>query len=713
MSNLNPQPVEPSSALVVARPDALKVLLEASTLLLASANADGVLSGIVELAQQVISADAYAVWRTHDGLKWRMLASHGLSPAYRTELHTQNSSAPMFQAVSDVEVDPSLSHFAEAYRAEGIRSMMVVPLQLQSRARESAHAATITFYWRAPRTFSDLDVAYALALGNLSAAALNLAELHQQYKREKTRLAFLAEASAVLASSLDYETTLQRVAHLAVPQIADWCTVHIVENGVPTKLVVAHADPAMLEFAQEYSARFPEKIRDDRGLGLVLRTGQTEVYPHITDEMLVAAIADPEQLAMVRKLKMASSILIPLRGHNNKILGAIRLLAAGSDSSFDDDDVQLAEDLALRAAAAIENAKLHRAVLDQKDRLTLSHAAARMGTWHWDIVHQQMAWSDEFRLIHGLKFNSASTAGAGPGLIHPADRDKVLKDFESAIAGNEEYVTTEHRAIGGEGRVFWVHSRGRIERDPDGKAIAILGITMDVTERRQSEEAMRKSEKLAAAGRLAATVAHEINNPLESIVNLVYLSRHTPGVPPEAAAFLATADEELTRIAQIVRQTLGFYREAVDPRNSDICRIVSETCDVYRQRIQGRSIRCEMDLEKGLQAFVIPGELKQVVANLIANAIDATEAGGHIKISVKRVHDKVAIIVEDNGSGIEQEHLPRLFEPFFTTKAEIGTGLGLWVTKGIVDKQDGEISINSSTDPVRHGTSITVTLPLA
>lgn len=699
------------SAVSVPASEGVQVLLDATAMLLARSSVDGVLSGIVDLAQQIIKADAYAVWRPYDRTTWRVLASSGLSESYRTEVQSADRNAPVFQFIPDVECDVTLQRFRESYRKEGIRSLLIVPLQLEDPLPDGPNAGTITFYWRTLRTPSDLDIFYASALANLSSAALNISQLHEQNLREKKRLAFLADASTLLASSLDYEDTLQRIAELAVPGIADWCTVHVVENGVPIRLVTAHADPAMLDYAKHYSTRFPDEIREDRGLGLVLRTGQSETYPHVTDEMLVAAIADPEQLEMVRKLGITSSILLPL-AWRGKVLGAIRLVAAGSKRSFNKDDLQLAEDLARRAAAAIENAQLHRAVLEQTDRLRLAHSAARMGTWHWDLVNEQLVWSDEFRDLHGLSHNSASTAGTGSGLIHPDDIEEVLHEVAAAVDSDAEYLASEHRAVAGDGRVFWIHSRGRIERDAEGKAIAIAGVSMDVTERHQAEEALRKTEKLAAAGRLAATVAHEINNPLESIVNLVYLCRNTADLPGEAAAFLATADQELARIAQIVRQTLGFYRESVDPRRSDICKIVSEIVDVYRPRILARSLAYSMDLEPDIFAIVIPGELKQVIANLVANAVDATEPGGQIQISVKRVGETIAIAVADTGSGIEDVHLSHVFEPFFTTKTDVGTGLGLWVTKGIVDKQGGSITVTSTTDPTAHGTTITVTLPL-
>jgi len=698
--------------LAVARPDALKMLLDASALLLARGDVAAVVPGILDLARQVIDADAYAVWRTYDTHTWKVLASHGLSPSYRTEIHTPVPRPAVFEAIPDVDDNPGLLEHSEAYRGEGIRSLLIVPLNLQNSLPDAPNSGTITFYWRTRRDFSEVDIAFASALANLSSAALNLAELNEQNQREKARLAFLAEASTALASSLDYETTLQRVAHLAVPQIADWCVVHIVDDGVPTRIVIAHSDPAMVELALEHSRRFPENLLEDRGLGRVLRTGKTEVLPWITDEMIDDALADPEQRSLIRGLRISSSILVPLKSRG-KVLGAIRMVAAGRDYSFNHDDVQLAEDLARRAGTAIENAQLHRAVLDQKDRLSLAHSAARMGTWHWDLLKQHMVWSDEFKELHGLRHNGASTAGAGTGLIHPDDFDEVMRGVNEMLASDAEFLSAEHRAMAADGRVFWVHSRGRIERDAGGKPIAIVGITMDVTDRHDAEDALRRTEKLAAAGRLAATVAHEINNPLESIVNLVYLSRHTPHLPQEAAGFLATADEELMRIAQIVRQTLGFYRESVDPRTSNICQIVSETLSAYRQRIQSRLLTCETDFDTELCARVIPGELKQVVANLIANAIDATDPGGRIGVSVKRGEECASITISDTGSGIEEAHRARLFEPFFTTKADVGTGLGLWVTKGIIEKQRGTISVSSSTDLAAHGTAITVTLPLA
>ncbi len=680
-------------------------------MLLASVSVDAVVAGIVGLARQIIQADAHAVWRTYDGHVWRVLAASGLSPEYRRELVAEERVVPKFQAIPDVMREEQLGPYEGIYRKEGIRSMLVVPLQLADPLPEGPNGGTITFYWRTPHEPSHLDIFYASALANLSSAALRISELHEQNQREKARLKFLAEASELLASSLEYEDTLERVAWLAVPHIADWCTVHVLEEGALTRVAIAHADPAMVELGRQYLARYPEKLREERGLGRVLRTGEPEFIPAITHEMLAVLVADPGQRAMLEQLGLTASILVPLKSRGS-VLGAVRLLAArGRD--FHEDDLRLAEDLARRAAAAIENAQLHRAVLEQESRFRLAHAAARMGAWSWDILNRRMTWSEEFRELHGLSSLSASTEGEGPGLIHPEDRDRVLCEMQEAFDHDGEFVTLEHRAVRGDGGAFWVHSRGRIERDGDGRAICVVGIAMDITERRQSEEALRKTEKLAVAGRLAATVAHEINNPLESIVNLIYLSRNTAGLPDEVAQYLQTVDEELARIAQMVRQTLGFYRESTGPRRSDVAAIVGDTVDVYRARIMGRLLDCRTELEAGLYAHVVPGELRQVVANLIANAVDATEPGGQVHVTVRRAEEKVEVRVADTGTGISIEHLPHVFEPFFTTKSDVGTGLGLWVTKGIVEKQGGTILVASSTAEEDHGTAITIALPLS
>lgn len=684
---------------------AVRALLDASALLVAASSQGAISSGILDLAGNVIDADAYAIWRLcEDG--WAVVAARGLSPSYRKCIDgSPNAPENVVRAIEDVLTAPYLEQFRNEYAAEGIRSMLVIPLTLSGDG-----SGTLTFYWRSPHRFSDLEVNYAEALANLCSAALNTSELQRQKERERKRLAFLAEASTILSSSLDYETTLNRVGQLAVPEVADWCAVHIVEDGVVNRIVVAHADPAMLRVAEDFSHKYPEEIHVDRGLGLVLRTGETEFYPHITEEMVVKAGRDPEHLQTLRSLRITSSILTPLISRG-RILGAIRLIAAGEDRHFSADDLQLAKDLARRAATAIDNAQLHRAVLKQERELRLCHTAAHMGSWSWDWKKQEIFWSDEFKKVHGLPQDATPDYEAGSNLVHPDDRERVLNELREALASGAEQITSESRVITPDGRTLVVLSRGSIHRDEHGEPASIVGISLDVTEQRRSETALRKTEKLAAAGRMAATVAHEVNNPLEALTNLVFLASQAEGLPRDAKHWLDAADCELSRMAHIVRQTLGFYRESASPRDVDTRDIVNEVANLYRSRADARAVELRLQAKSGVTVFANAGELRQVLANLVSNAIDATERGGTVDLEVRRDASKVMIAVRDTGTGIRESDLPRIFEAFFTTKEEFGTGLGLWVSKGIVEKFKGTIEVASTTAPGRSGTTFTVTLP--
>jgi PAS domain S-box-containing protein len=710
-----------SSTPATGRPEALSILLEASSLLAHAGSEKKLLDQTLNLASNLLVADAYSVWReSEESGTWRRIAQRGLPQSYPKTLKLEGRQFPdSVWTIEDTTSDERAVFEKAIYEREGIRSAMVVPWVLGGAASEGGGLAatvngSIVYYWRRTRRFTQDDMDYAQALSNLSAAALNRLELNEQNQREKQRLAFLAEASEALASSLDYEATLERVARLAVRQIAEWCTVHVTDERTgdragATRVAMAHADPAMAGFAEEYARRYPEQIDPERGLGRVLRTGEPEVVPQIPEEMLAAAAKDEEHLKMLRTLKLSSSIVVPLLSRG-KVLGAIRLLGTGGHH-FGAGDVQLAMDLGRRAAVAIENARLHRALVEQDAELRLSHAAARMGSWSWDVERDRLHWSEEFKALHGLPPDAEATSERGYELVHPEDRERSMREFWETVESGAPVFQSEHRAITPDGRVLWLQVRGRIRRNASGKATWVAGLILDVTESRLAEQALRKAEKLAAAGRLAATVAHEVNNPLEALVNVVYLAQRVEGLPEEAAAHLSIADGELQRMAHIVRQTLGFYREPTLPKATGMVRLVSEALNLYRSRGSSRcvALRAPDAAAKEVFVTVIAGEIKQVLANLIANAIDATPPGGTVMTSVARCGDMVEIVVSDTGSGIAEANRKHLFEPFFTTKADVGTGLGLWVSKGIVEKHGGEIVIDGANGT---GTTVRVRLPV-
>ncbi len=255
-------------------------------------------------------------------------------------------------------------------------------------------------------------------------------------------------------------------------------------------------------------------------------------------------------------------------------------------------------------------------------------------------------------------------------------------------------------------------------RNPEGKIIGASTIARDITEIKRAERTLRMTEKLAATGRLAASIAHEINNPMASVTNLLYLLEHHTAIDDAAREYVRLAEEELGRVTHIVRQMLGFYRESDVPVMVSLKDVVGNVLRLYSRRIVGAHIevRTRYDSEGTVRAF--PGEMRQVFSNLITNAIEAMGEDGQLQIHVREGRDwsrpevrGIRIIVSDSGPGIQPEARRRMFEPFFTTKGERGTGLGLWVTDGIVRKHNGTLRLRTTTGPHRHGTCFSIFLP--
>ncbi len=249
--------------------------------------------------------------------------------------------------------------------------------------------------------------------------------------------------------------------------------------------------------------------------------------------------------------------------------------------------------------------------------------------------------------------------------------------------------------------------------EENGAVRRLLAVSRDMTDRKHAEEALIRSEKLASVGRMAATIAHEINNPLEAVMNAIFLARMDPSVSPQARAHLTIAEEELQRAAHITRRTLGFYRETGKTAEIEAGKAIDEVLELLKARIAKNGLRLIRRYQAAPIVTVVPGEFRQVVSNLIANAVDASPRGGalHVRVapaSVNHAAPMVRITIADQGCGIMPEHMKHIFEPFFTTKDTIGTGLGLWVTQGIVQKHGGVIRVRSR---VNRGTTFAVYLP--
>jgi len=228
----------------------------------------------------------------------------------------------------------------------------------------------------------------------------------------------------------------------------------------------------------------------------------------------------------------------------------------------------------------------------------------------------------------------------------------------------------------------------------------------------RAQEALLRSEKLAVTGRLAASIAHEINNPLEAITNLLYLMRGDVSAE-ERQRLLAEAEQELARVTEITKQTLRFYREPAQPTRTDVAQVVDSVLKLYGSRIRAAKVRVNAErLGEAPLVLSTPGELRQVIANLTGNAIDAMRSGGLLRIRVSVDDRQVRLTIADTGMGIPAEVLPHIFEPFVTTKGETGTGLGLWITAEILKKNGWTIRVRSSKRPSSNGTVFSIRMPL-
>jgi PAS domain S-box-containing protein len=299
-----------------------------------------------------------------------------------------------------------------------------------------------------------------------------------------------------------------------------------------------------------------------------------------------------------------------------------------------------------------------------------------------------------------------------PAELHD-DETRIL----STIARGERIEHFETVRLRKAGEMIEVSLTVSPVKDESGRIVGAAKIARDITQRKKVEQALRTSERLASVGKLAATVAHEINNPLESVVNLIYLAKLSADLG-EAKRFLALAEEELERVSHLTRQTLGFYRESKSMTQLQIGALLKSLEAIFASRVRNKNIRIASEVNEELGQCEVPGEIRQVIANLVSNSIDAVEPGGEIRIRASQSFDwksnrrGMRLTVADSGEGIPNSSKNQLFEPFFTTKKGVGTGLGLWVCKSIVQNHQGSIQMRSSTAPGKLGTVFSVFLPI-
>jgi len=362
-----------------------------------------------------------------------------------------------------------------------------------------------------------------------------------------------------------------------------------------------------------------------------------------------------------------------------------------------------------------------RAQLESEEQQRLAVESGQIGSWDMDPTTGKLRWSNRCNEMFGLKWEEVIDYEGFLRLLHPEDRDRTDQAVRESLSpeGTGQY-GCDYRILCPNGEVRWIAATGRAfftTVNDRRTATRLIGIVLDITALRETSASVNQSEKLNVTGRLAASIAHEINNPLEAITNLLYLLGDSP-LQEEQRKYIRLAQQELERVTDITVQALRFYRDPSAPMQCNIAEIVDSALTLFGGRIVASHIQVERRYGRNATILGAREELRQVVINLIHNAIDAMSYGGRLLVRAKNAtqwrtgRKGIRITVADTGHGMDRTTKKRMFEPFFTTRAAIGTGLGLWLCGGIVEKHAGAIQVKSCQRPSQSGTVLSVFLPL-
>jgi PAS domain S-box-containing protein len=329
-------------------------------------------------------------------------------------------------------------------------------------------------------------------------------------------------------------------------------------------------------------------------------------------------------------------------------------------------------------------------------------------------------WNHAAERIYG--YHAEEIIGKSVALLQPSERLGELHNILERLKNGQKVQQFETTRVAKDGHLLTVSLTISPIRDARGRVIGASTIARDISRSKFAEQSLRNSEKLAVAGRMAATIAHEINNPLEAVTNALYLLSESPSLDASARQFLAVAQEELAKIRQIATATLGLHRGDADcPQPVRVSELIDNVLSLYGRKLRALGIAVETRYETDVLVNAFPGELRQVFSNVVVNAVDALERSGdklciHVFSSFDWTNPEqrgLRITISDTGSGIPAAKQRQIFEPFYTTKGSKGTGIGLWVSLGIVKKYGGTMRFRSVVKQGRSGTTFSVFLPVS
>jgi PAS domain S-box-containing protein len=323
------------------------------------------------------------------------------------------------------------------------------------------------------------------------------------------------------------------------------------------------------------------------------------------------------------------------------------------------------------------------------------------------------SWNNGARRLFG--YEAEEMIGQSILRLFPEDIRHEEEEILHKLRAGEKIEHYETTRVSKSGEIREVSVTISPIRNSNGEITGASKIVRDVSDRKKVERLAIQAEKIATTGRMAAAIAHEINNPLASVLNLIFLARQGGISNQDLHNYLATAESELERVSHIARQTLGYYRDTGSVSEVHLRDLMENVLTVYRSKLLAHSITVDAKYSDLRAISVRSGEIVQVFSNVVSNAVDSMPQGGRLSISItsrRMGREGLQIVVNDTGNGIQREHLGKVFEPFFTTKGNLGTGIGLWVARQLVERHNGQISISSSTDRGNSGTTVIIDLPL-
>jgi PAS domain S-box-containing protein len=576
-------------------------------------------------------------------------------------------------------------------------ALAILPLVIEGRA-----IGGIAFTFPTEIEFDDERRALKATLAQQAAQAIDRVRLYEAERALRQRMTFLADASELLGSSLDYETTLSQLVRLAVPEMATWCSVDMVgSDGSINRLAVAHEDPERVAWAEKLGAEYPPDPDAPMGVPNVIRTMTAEFVADLTDELLVEAVQGDERLLeIVRELGLRSAITVPLVARG-RALGALSLIRDDTAPRYTELDLDLASELARRAASAVDNAILYR---EAERRGDASRALAHVDDGVVLVDQEGVLVSINPAAARILSVDAAAVVG-GTALGSIGAWSEIEDNVRPARGQTRGPVTLPFVLTDGNER--WVSVSG--VDFGDGVVYALR----DVTEERLLERT--RSD-------FVATASHELRTPLAAVLGAVKtLRREDVSFDPEQREMLMNMiDHEAERLSGIVSQILltGQIDAGRLPLEHERFDPVALTKSVVDSAELHLPTGIELRLEANDEIPLVAGDqdqLRQVIANLVDNAIKYSPQGGDVELRLNRNGQFARIEVSDCGLGIPRDEHDRIFEKFYRldpalTRGVNGTGLGLYISKELVERMNGRISVDS--EPGR-GSTFVVEVPLA